>query len=286
SAEFLKGEGFEISLVPCDREGRISAAEMRRAVHDDTILIAVQHSNPEVGSVQPISEIAAIAAERGITLFSDAVASAGWLALDAKKLNASLVSISPSRFGGPRGVGILYRHRRARLENLLHGGKQEGGLRAGSENIAAIVGAGAACELAAEELEANAKRAAALQRKLIEGLARIGAKLNGPEPGPARLPNSVNASFEGIDGESLVLTADLQGIALASGPSCLAKNLTGSHVLAAMGVPKDLARGNILMTLGGENTDEDVAYVLEVFPKLVEKLRAMSPSARGPASGA
>lgn len=284
AARFLEGLGFECVRVSCDRQGFVDPAAVGRLLTDDTVLVAVQHANAEIGALQPIAQIAAITRARGIPLFCDASASGGWEPIDAPQLGAELVSLSPHRFHGPKGAGILYRSRRARLESLIHGGKQEFNLRAGTENIPAVVGAGAACEIAGRNLAGERLRIGRLQIQLIEGLAKSisQSRLNGPPPGPGRLCTNVNLSFEGIDGESLVLMADLKGIALTSGPSCVTRNMKVSHVLEAIGLPEELARGNTLMSLGRGTAGADIHFVLETLPELVEKLRGMSPGWRKP----
>jgi cysteine desulfurase len=230
--------------------------------------------------MEPIREIAAIAHEKGIPLYVDAEAAAGWVPVDVQALGADLLSFSPHRFYGPKGVGVLYRHRRARLTSLLHGGDQEGGRRAGVENVAGIVGAGVAAEIAQREMPRRAGHCARLQKRLWDGL-RAGVprlKLNGPEPGPLRSPVNLNISTEGAEGEGQLLLLDTRGIAVASGSACVTKALRASHVLEAIGLDPAVAQAAIILSPGQDNTDEDIDYVLETFPKVAAKLRAMSPS--------
>jgi cysteine desulfurase len=280
SVAFLEKHGFTSTQVGVDGEGRIDPANIRAAITDKTILIAVHHVNHDIGTVQPIREIAAVAHDAAIPLYVDADASAGWLPVDVRELGADLLSFSPHRFYGPKGLGVLYRHRRARIEGILHGGDQEGGRRAGIENVAGIVGAGVAAEIAQREMATRAEHCAKLQKRLWEGLqsslSRI--RLNGPGPGPDRSPVNLNISVEGTEGEGQLLLCDTRGIAVSSGSGCLSKSLKASHVLEAIGLNADLAMAAIIISLGKDNTDEDINYVLEVFPKIVAKLRAMSPS--------
>jgi len=277
SVEFLERQGFACSRVPVDSEGAVDPAAIRAVITDKTILIAVHHVNHEIGAIQPVREIGALARERGIAFYVDAEASAGWLPVDVRDWDAGLLSFSSHRFYGPKGVGVLCQNRRARLAPILLGGDQENGRRAGVENVPAIVGAGAAAEIAARDLARRGAHCARLQRRLWDGLrAKIPRlKLNGPEPGPRRHPASLNISVESIEGEAQLLLCDMNGIAVASGSSCVSRSRQISHVLAAIGLDPALARGNIILSLGMDNTDEDVDYVTETFPKIVSKLRAL-----------
>lgn len=279
SVEFLEKEGFTHSRIPVDPTGRILVDRVREAVTDQTTLICVQLANHDIGTLQPVAEVGALAAELGIPLLVDANSAAGWTPLDVQALGASLVSLSPHRFYGPKGVGVLYRNRRARLVSIIHGGVQEGGRRAGTENVPAIVGAGVAAEIAARDLDARISHVRTLQQRLWNGLkTRIPyIKLNGPEPGPARICNNLNLSTEFIEGEGQLLLLDMHGIAVASGSSCVSKSLKISHVLAAIGLDHALAQGNLIMTLGRDNTAEEMDYVVDEFARIVEKLRGMSP---------
>jgi cysteine desulfurase len=279
SVEFLETRGFSCTRVPVDGRGLVDPCDIRAAIRDKTILIAVHHVNHEIGAIQPLREIGALARERGIVFHVDAEAGAGWLPVDAREWGASLLSFSPHRLYGPKGVGVLYQNRRARLTAMLHGGDQESGRRAGVENVPAIVGAGAAAEIAGRELAQRRAHCARLQQRLWEGLRgkipRI--RLNGPKPGPNRHPATLNISTESIEGEAQLLLCDMHGIAVASGSNCVSRSRRMSHVLAAIGLDPALARASILLSLGRENTDEEVDYVIETFPKIVAKLRALSP---------
>jgi len=280
SAEFLESRGFACTRVKVDAKGAIDPNDVRSALTDQTILIAVHHVNHEIGAIEPVAEIGALARERGLAFYVDAEASAGWLPLDVRDWGASLLSFSPHRFYGPKGVGVLYQNQRSPLAPILLGGGQENGRRAGVENVPAIVGAGVAAEIAARELARRRAHCARLQRRLWDGLrAKIPRlKLNGPEPGAVRHPANLNISAEFIEGEAQLLLCDMQGIAVASGSSCLSQSRQISHVLAAIGLDPALARANLVLSLGRDNTEEDVDYVIETFPKIVAKLRALSPS--------
>jgi cysteine desulfurase len=279
SLEFLETQGFACTRVPVGPEGLVDPAAVRAALTEHTTLICVQHVNHEIGTIQPMREIAELADERGIPLFVDASAGGGWLPVDVQALGASLLSLAPHRFYGPKGAGVLYRSRRARLASLIHGGTQEGGRRAGTENVPAIVGAGLAAEIAQRELAQRMANTARLQKQLWEGLhAQVPyVQLNGPPPGPQRLGANLNFSTEFVEGEGLALLCDVHGIAVASGSACVSKALKISPVLAAIGLAPSLAQANLLLSLGRENTGEDVTYFLETFPKLAAKLRGMSP---------
>jgi cysteine desulfurase len=279
SVEFLEKQGFACTRVKVDAEGWINPEDVRAAITDQTILICIHHVNHDIGTIEPIREISEIAGERGLPLFVDAVASGGWLPIDVQQLGAGLLSVSPHRFYGPKGVGVLYRNRRARLTSLIHGGVQEGGRRAGTENVPAIVGAGVAAEFAARELENRSAHAGKLQRYLWEGLqAKIPhLKLNGPEPGAKRLCTNLNISIGFVEGEGVMLLADMRGIAMTSGTSCVSKSLSISPVLSAIGLEHSQGQGAVILSLGKDNTQEDMDYVIEMLPNIVTKLRGMSP---------
>lgn len=279
SIEFLEKQGFTCTKVKVNGEGVINPEDVRAALTDKTILIAVHHVNHDIGTIEPVREIGKIAAEKGIPFYVDCEASAGWLPVDVQAFGANLVSFSPHRFYGPKGVGVLYRNKKARMVSIIHGGVQEGGRRAGTENVPAIVGAGVASEIALREMPARIAHTARLQKRLWDGLkSKIPyIKLNGPEPGPKRISTTINISTEFIEGEGQLLLCDMNGIAVASGSSCVSKSLKISHVLGAIGLDHALAQGNIIMSLGKDNTEEDMDYVVETFGKIVTKLRGMSP---------
>jgi len=279
SVAYLEKQGFTATRVKVNSEGWVAPEAVQAALTDRTILIAVHHVNHDLGAIQPLREIGRIAAERGIPLFADALASGGWLPIDVRELGVTLLSLSPHRFYGPKGIGVLYRQKRTRLVSLIHGGIQEGGRRAGTENVPAMVGAGTAAAIAVRELPARMAHTAALQKQLWEGLeARVPyLRLNGPPLGPRRIPTSLNVSTEFIEGEGQLLRCDLLGIGVASGSSCVSKNLKISHVLAAIGLDQALAQGNLIFSLGQENTAEEIEYVIATFAQVAAQLRAMSP---------
>jgi len=279
SIEFLEQQGFTSTRVGVNSEGWVNPEAVRAAMTEQTILICVHHVNHDIGTIESIRDVGAIAAERGIPLFVDAGASGGWMPIDVQELGVSLLSLSPHRFYGPKGVGILYRNRRARLTSLIHGGVQEGGRRAGMENVPAIVGAGAAAELANRELPERIAHTARLQQRLWDGLRTniSELKLNGPVPGPKRISNNLNISIGYVEGEGVTLLGDMQGISLTSGTSCVSKSLKISPVLLAIGVEHSFAQGTVILSLGIDNTEEEIDYVLVTLPKIVAKLRQMSP---------
>jgi len=279
SVEFLEKQGWTCTRVGVTPSGQLRLKELEAAMTPQTVIVAVHHVNHDIGTIQPMKEVGRICAAAGVPLYVDCEASAGWLPVDVKDWGAAMVSFSPHRFYGPKGVGVLYRNKRARIVSILHGGVQEGGRRAGTENIPAIVGGGKAAEMAIGRLTARGEHTASLQRRLWEGLhSRVSfIKLNGPVPGPERISTNLNISTEFIEGEGQLLLCDLSGIAVASGSSCVSKSLKISHVLGAIGLDHALAQGNIIMTLGEGNTAEDIDYVIDSFSGIVTKLRAMSP---------
>lgn len=279
SIEFLEKQGWTCTRVGVTPEGLIKLDELEAAITPQTVLVAVHHVNHDIGAIQPIKEVGRICVAKNVPLYVDCEASAGWLPVDVKEWGAAMVSFSPHRFYGPKGVGVLYRNKRARIVSIIHGGVQENGRRAGTENVPAIVGGGLAAEIALAKMPARIAHTAKLQKRLWDGLKTHVEyiKLNGPVPGPDRISTNLNLSTEFIEGEGQLLLCDMNGIAVASGSSCVSKSLKISHVLGAIGLDHALAQGNIIMTLGEANTEEDVDYVVETFGKIVVKLRGMSP---------
>jgi cysteine desulfurase len=279
SVEFLQSVGFSSTIVKVDQDGFVDPQAARAALRDDTVLLCVQHANHDIGTIEPVRAITEAVAESGTPVFVDASASGGWLPVDVQVMGAGLLSLAPHRFYGPKGVGILYRNRRARLTPLIHGGVQEGGRRAGTENVPAIVGAGVAAEIAARDLRQRASHTGQLQKRLWEQLQKKipYIKLNGPSLGEHRLPTNLNISLEFVEGEGVALMADVQGIAVASGAACVSKALKVSPVLTAIGLEHSLAQGNIIISLGKDNTEAEIDHVAGTLPKIVEKLRSMSP---------
>jgi cysteine desulfurase len=279
SIDFLEQHGFTATRVAVDRSGFIDPEAIREALRDDTILICVHQANYDVGTIQPLRQIAEVANARGMPLFVDAVASAGWLPIDVQELGVSLLSLSAHRFYGPKGAGILYRNRRVRLASLIHGGDQERGLRAGTENVAALVGAGVAAEAAGHALAERSAHVSQLQERLWAALRDNVSylALHGPPPGPNRLTTNLNVSAEFTEGEGVLLSLDMTGIQVAGGTSCVSKAIKVSPVLRAMGVDPSLAQASITFTLGKDNTAPEIDRAAATYRRVVEKLRGMSP---------
>lgn len=277
SVKYLGEHGFDVTWIPVDGYGLVNPEDIRKAIRPDTILISIMHVNNEVGTIQPIEEIGRIAREHGVVFHTDAVQSCGKIPVNVKALNVDLLSLSSHKIYGPKGSGALYVRKGLRLEPILHGGGQEKKRRPGTENLPGIVGFGKAATIALEELGTEMERLTTLRDRLIEGIQnRIEyVHLNGHPS--HRIPGNVNMSFEFVEGESLLLSLDMQGIAASSGSACTSGSLEPSHVLLAMGIPHQLAQGSVRMTLGRDNTAEDIDYVLEVLPDIVSRLRSMSP---------
>jgi len=276
TCEWLEKQGFEVTYLPVDADGRVSAAAVERAIRPDTILVSVMAANNEIGTLQPVAEIGAVCRARGVLFHTDAVQAVGAIPLDVQAMNIDLLSLSAHKFHGPKGVGALYVRKGVKLDNLVHGGAQERGFRAGTENLPGIIGLGKAIELAAAGLEANAARMIHLRDRLIAGVMESvpDVRLNGHPTD--RLPNNCNLSFKYIEGEALLLRLDLAGIAGSSGSACTSGTLDPSHVLLAIGLPHAIAHGSLRLTLGADTTDADIDAVLERLPPIVADLRAMS----------
>ncbi len=279
SVEFLETQGFTCTRVPVDREGLVDPEAVRDALTSETLLVCLHHVNHDVGAIQPIRQVAEAAADKGIPLFVDAVASAGWLPIDVQAMGISLLTLTAHRFYGPKGVGILYRNRRVRLANLIHGGDQEGGRRAGTENVPAIVGGGVAAEQALRCLSERRLHTAALQARLWDRIRTTipYVALNGPRVGPGRISTNLNVSAEFTEGEGQLLSLDMLGVAIASGPSCVSKARKVPPVLQAMGIDRSLAEASVIFSLGKDNTEQEIDYGADAYRRVVEKLRAMSP---------
>ncbi len=269
--------GFEVTYVPVDRYGMVDPDDVGRAIRDDTVLISIMYANNEVGTIEPIAEIGEIARQRGIPFHTDAVQAGGALDLNVEGLKVDLLSLSAHKFYGPKGIGVLYVRQGTPLLPMQTGGGHERNRRAGTENVPYIVGLARALEIAYDELESNNRRIRRLRDRLIEGvLSRIPeAELTGHPT--QRLPNNASFVIKYVEGESMLLNLDMMGVCASSGSACTSASLEPSHVLLAMGIPPEVAHGSLRLTLGRENTEEDVDYVLEVLPPIVEKLRAMSP---------
>jgi cysteine desulfurase len=281
SCKFLERRGFKVTYLPVDEHGLVDPQDVKKAITDKTILISVMHASNEVGTIEPVDEIGKIAREAGVYFHTDAVQTVGHIPVSVDELKVDLLSISGHKFYGPKGAGALYVRKGTKLLSLMHGGEQERGRRAGTENVPAIVGLGKAVELAGQEMGKEAERLAYLRDKLIEGLGEKidHIRLNGH---PAkRLPNNVNVSVDFVEGESILLNLDLEGISASTGSACSSSSLEPSHVLLALGLSPEQAHGSLRFTFGRENTEEDMERVLEVLPGIVAKLRAMSPLLRG-----
>ena len=281
AAKALEKMGFEVTYVPVDKYGLIDPNAIEKAIRKDTILVSAMHANNEIGTIEPISEIAKVAKAKGVLFHTDAVASAGNIPVNVNELNIDLLSLAANQFYGPKGAGALYIRKGVKIMPLLHGGFQERGLRAGTDNVPGIVGLGKAAELASRDLDKRKTRIVPLRDKLIKGLL-AGIKnvyLNGH---PAdRLPGNVNVSVEFIEGESMLLFLNNAGVMVASGSSCTSQALKVSHVLTAIGIEPALAQGSLLFSLGIDNTEEDIDYVLEKMPSIADTLRKMSPFYKG-----
>ena len=277
SAQRLQKEGFEVTFIPVDREGQIDPEQVRAAIRPETGLVSIMFANNEIGTIYPIKEIGAICRQAGVLFHTDAVQAAGHLPINVKEMNIDLLSLSAHKFHGPKGVGAFYCRRGIPLPNLIDGGAQERGKRAGTENVAGIVGLGAALRLANEEMSEASARVSAMRDRLIDGILQTVpmCRLNGPRHN--RLPGNCNISFLGIEGESLLLRLDLAGIAASSGSACASSSLDPSHVLLAIGLPQEVAHGSVRLSLSDYNTEEDVDYILEKLPEIVSTLRSMSP---------
>jgi len=277
TCEQLEKEGFRITYLPVDEEGLISLDELKAAITPETILITVMTANNEIGTIQPIKEIGAIAKEHGVRFHTDAVQAVGSVHIDVKDMNIDMLSISGHKFHAPKGVGVLYIRNGVRLERLIQGGAQERTQRAGTENLASIVALGKAIELATANIDAHNEKLTAMRDRLIDGILSTipETRLNGHRT--KRLPGNVNVSVRYIEGEALLLSLDLKGIAASSGSACTSGSLDPSHVLLAIGLPHEIAHGSLRLSLSEENTMEEVEYVIATLKEIVDRLRAMSP---------
>ncbi len=272
----LEKEGFEVTLLDVHENGMVSAQQVADAIREDTCLVSVMYANNEIGSIQPIAEIGAVCKEKGVIFHTDAVQAVGHVHINVKEENIDMLSLSAHKFHGPKGIGLLYARKGVRLTNIIEGGAQERGKRAGTENIPGIVGMVAALKEANANIDANAEKVSALRDRLIEGLEKIShSALNGDRT--KRLPGNVSFCFEGIEGESLLLLLDANGICASSGSACTSGSLDPSHVLLAIGRPHEVAHGSLRLTLSEENTQEEVDYIIEETTKVVKYLRDLSP---------
>ena len=281
----LEKEGFDVQLLDVGPTGTITAQQVADAIREDTCLVTIMYANNEIGSILPIPEIGAVCKEKGVLFHTDAVQAAGHLHIDVKAQNIDMLSMSGHKFHGPKGVGVLYARQGIPLTNIIEGGAQERGKRAGTENIPGIVSMAAALKEACDHIDENAAKVSALRDKLIAGLSKIPhSAVNGDLV--HRLPGNVNFCFEGIEGESILLLLDAKGICASSGSACTSGSLDPSHVLLAIGRPHEVAHGSLRLSLCEWNTEEEVDYMLQVIPEVVEYLRGMSPVWKELLSGA
>ena len=279
--DHLKRFGFEVTIVPVSGEGLVDPGDVERAIKNDTVLITIMTANNEIGTIQPIKEIAKIANSKGIPFHTDAVQAIGKLAIDVRADNIDMLSMSAHKFHGPKGVGCLYVKRGTKIEPILQGGGQERGLRSSTENVPGIVGLGKASEIAKRDMERTCQKMKVLRDKIIKKVPETvpNSYVNGHKT--LRLVNNANIRFDFIEGEGLVLDLDLKGIAASTGSACSTGSLEPSHVLLALGITNEKARGSLRITLGRENTEEEVDYLLQVLPGVVSKLREISPFSQG-----
>lgn len=272
----LEKEGFEITLLPVHADGLVRVDDLRGAIRDDTALVTIMYANNEIGTIQPIGEIGKVCHDKGVLFHTDAVQAVGHVPIDVKAENIDLLSMSGHKFHGPKGIGALYCRKGIALPNLIEGGAQERNRRAGTENVYAMVGMAAALKEACANMDVNMKKVAALRDRLIDGILKIPhTRLNGDAKN--RLPGNVNVCFEGVEGESMLLYLDMQGVCASSGSACTSGSLDPSHVLLAIGLPHEVAHGSLRLTLSEYNTEAEIDYVIEALPPIIDRLREMSP---------
>jgi cysteine desulfurase len=277
TCKYLEKEGFTVTYLPVDKYGMVDPTDIEKAITEKTILVSVMFANNEIGTIEPIAELGAVAHKHNVYFHTDAVQAIGNVRIDVKEQNIDLLSLSAHKFYGPKGVGVLYIRKGVKIDNLIHGGAQERKRRAGTENIAGIVGLGKAIALATADIDGHNERIRSMRDRFLQGiLERIPhVYLNGhPEK---RLPGNINVSFEFIEGESMLLWLDDEGICASTGSACTSGSLEPSHVLLATGLPVEISHGSLRLTLGDINTEQDIDFVLDILPKVVSRLRAMSP---------
>ena len=276
TCEYLEKHGFEVTYVPVSSDGFVNPEDIKNAIRPDTALVTIMYANNEIGTIQPIEEIAKICKEKKVIFHTDAVQAVGHIDIDVKKQGIDMLSLSGHKIHAQKGIGALYVRKGIVLPNLLHGGGQERGKRAGTENVPAIVGLGVAIEEATKNISEKNSKILPRRNKLIDGILKLPyTRLNGDRE--KRLPGNLNISIEGIEGESLLLMLDMNGICASSGSACTSGSLDPSHVLLAIGLKHEVAHGSLRLSIEDDVTDEDVDYILEVIPKVVERLRSMSP---------
>ncbi len=284
TCQFLEKAGFSVTYLPVDRYGLVDPSDLERAITEKTILISIMYANNEIGTIEPVEELGEIAKKHKIPFHTDAVQAIGNVPISVKEQNIDLLSLSAHKFYGPKGTGALYIRKGVKIDTLLHGGGQENRRRAGTENIAGIVGLGKAIELATKDIGSHNATIAAMRDRLLKGILETipYSRLNGHPV--LRLPGNLNVSFEFIEGESMLLWLDDEGICASTGSACTSGSLEPSHVLLATGLPAEIAHGSLRLTLGDATTEENVNFVLEVLPKVVQRLREMSPLYHKPAN--
>lgn len=278
SCQFLEKQGFKVTYLPVDKYGLIDPEDVKRAITDKTILVTIMHANNEIGTIEPIKEISKVVKKAGVYFHSDSVQTTGHIPIDVNDLGVDVLSLSGHKFYGPNGVGALYLRKKTRIVNLIDGGAQEKNRRAGTENVAGIVGLGKAAELAEKRLlQGKEDEVIKLRDRLIKGITKKidHTRLNGHPT--KRLPGNANFCFEFIEGESMLLSLDMEGVAASSGSACTSGSLEASHVLLSIGLPPEIAHGSLRLTLGKDNTNEEIDYVISILPGIIEKLRALSP---------
>lgn len=272
----LEEQGFRITYLPVYENGIVKVEDVKNAICEDTALVTIMYANNEIGTIQPVAEIGAVCHEKGVLFHTDAVQAVGHVAIDVKAQNIDLMSMSAHKFHGPKGIGALYCKKGIRLPNLIEGGAQERGRRAGTEAVYAMAGMAAALTEANDALAQNTAKLTALRDRLIDGLLQVeSSRLNGDRQN--RLPGNVNISFEGVEGESLLLYLDMKGISASSGSACTSGSLDPSHVLLAIGLPHEVAHGSLRLSLCESNTEEEIDYIISCVPEIIERLRNMSP---------
>lgn len=278
ACEFLEKHGYSVTYLPVDENGRVNPTDVENAICDKTILVSIMTANNEIGTIEPISEIAEICKKHKVIFHTDSVQAIGHMRIDVKELGVDMLSLSAHKFHGPKGVGVLYIRNGVKIDNLIHGGGQERGKRAATENVAAMAGLAKALEIANEDLDKKTEKMKKLRDKLISGIEESVpySRLNGPRD-DTRLCNNVNFSFQYIEGESILMMLDMNGIAASSGSACASGSLDPSHVLLAIGLPHEIAHGSLRLSVGEDTTEEEVDYVLKTIPPIIERLRMMSP---------
>ena len=276
TCQYMEKHGYDVTYLPISKDGFVNPEDVRNAIREDTAIVSIMYANNEIGTIQPIKEIGAICREKKVIFHTDAVQAVGNVPIDVKEQNIDILSLSGHKIHAQKGIGAIYIKKGLALPNLIFGGAQERNKRAGTENVPAIVGLGTAIEIATANIPEKAEKVTAMRNRLIDGILKLPkTRLNGSREN--RLPGNCNISIEGVEGESLLLKLDLNGICASSGSACTSGSLDPSHVLLALGLKHEVAHGSLRLSISNENTDEDIDYILEVVPKIVEQLRAMSP---------